>query len=539
MREESGRIEEILTIGLDVTEKKATEEALKNSERQFRTAFDHAPLGMAIAGLNRRFLLVNRQLSEILGYSESELAGRDFNDFTHSDDKAGGVARFEAMKKGTIDYSSTEKRYIHRSGRVIWMFVNNALIRNTHGQPDHCVSHFQDITQRKSLEQQLRQSQKMEAVGTLAGGIAHDFNNLLQILSGSVQLAKGAEVPPEQLKALCVQMEKTVDRGTDLIRQLMTFSRKVEPELKPVDLNELLSEAAAILSRTLPPMIEIKHRSIDDARAVVFGDRNQIHQVLLNLGVNAGDAMPDGGTLTLETRIVSIDHEKPDAGLPLSAGRYVLLTVSDTGAGMEEAILSNIFNPFFTTKEVGRGTGLGLAMVYGIIQNHQGHIECTSSRGEGTKFEIYWPASDEVDDQEIVESPASDSVGQEKISKGRATILLVDDEQAILSITAEALARQGRRIVTAANGEEALEIYKNSVPKIDLVVLDLGMPGMGGLPCLTKIIEHDSEAKVIVSSGYATDEKKKAAAEAGARDFVPKPYRLIDLAMVIDRVLNQ
>ena len=536
---ESGEVEEILTIGLDLTEKKTTEEALINSESQFRTAFDNAPLGMALINLDRCFLRVNQQLVETLGYAEDELLGQDFNSFTHPDDIADGVARLERMKAGEIDYSWVEKRFLHRSGRVIWMLVSNALIRTSQNRPDHCVCHLQDITQRKNLEQQLRQSQKMEAVGTLAGGIAHDFNNLLQILSGSIQLIKTAELLPESLKPLCEQMDKTIDRGTDLIRQLMTFSRKVEPELKPVDLNELLDEAAAILKRTLPAMIEINRPVAESGPAVVFGDRNQIHQVLLNLGVNAGDAMPTGGSLTLAAGLVEIDPDHSDERLPLTPGRYVLMTVSDTGDGMEETILNNIFDPFFTTKEVGRGTGLGLAMVYGIVQNHRGHIKCSSRKGEGTRFDIYWSAADVVLDQDVDEPGATEPEGDDKAVTKGVTILLVDDEEAILAIAVEALAREGYRIMTASSGEEALEIYKSSGASIDLVVLDLGMPGMGGLACLSKIMEYDQEAKVIVSSGYTTDKNKHTAVEAGAKDFVPKPYRLNALTEVIGRILGQ
>ncbi|PTN38429.1 response regulator [Desulfonatronum sp. SC1] len=404
-------------------------------------------------------------------------------------------------------------------------------------------------TERERLGEQLRQSQKMEAVGTLAGGIAHDFNNMLQAISSHVQLLRmtcGDDCPGRRRESVRTGLNRivqTVNRATELVQRLLTFSRRGESRRIRHNLNDEVRDVVALLERTLPHTIRIEVDT-DPQLADVSADPVQMEQVLVNLANNARDAMPEGGKLLLETRNVDLSPEQAAAYLGLSPGPHVRLAVSDSGAGMDETTLRHIFEPFFTTKDVGKGTGLGLSMVYGIVWDHEGMITCVSQAGKGTTFIMLLPAlgpvrGDVSDNSEI----SSGSAGADpyavsdafRTPSAGAKILMVDDEEMIREVTAELLAAHGYEVFQAADGQEALEVHARE--GIDLVITDVGMPGMGGEALLLALRERDPEARVIVSSGYAGIRENEELRKASG--MLTKPYKLEDLLELVRTLLQE
>ncbi len=328
------------------------------------------------------------------------------------------------------------------------------------------------------------------------------------------------------------QIESSAQRASELTQQLLTFSRKVESKLRPVNINQEIKQVEKLLKRTIPRMIDIELH-LEENIKVINADPAQLEQVLMNLGVNARDAMPDGGKFVVETENVILDEEYCKTHLGAVSGEHVLLSFSDTGCGMDKETVEHIFEPFYTTKETGKGTGLGLAMVYGIVKSHDGYIMCYSEPGKGTTFKIYFPA--------IEESVVSGglSVDREKeMQGGNETILLVDDEKAILDMGKNMLERFGYTVIKAESGEKAIEIYKAQKERIDLVILDLGMPGMGGHKCLKELLKIDSHVKVIIASGYSEIGKVKETVESGASGFIGKPYQLADMLKKVREALE-
>jgi signal transduction histidine kinase/ActR/RegA family two-component response regulator len=405
-----------------------------------------------------------------------------------------------------------------------------------------------DISDRKQAEEerermqvQLREAQKMEAIGTLAGGIAHDFNNLLQAVQGYAELLlldRESEEPEHQHLQRIVNAAK---RGSALTQQLLTFSRKVESKLKPIDLNRKIFGIKDILLRTIPKMIEINLQLGGDVQAIL-ADPVQIEQILMNLAVNAKDAMTEGGELVIETKNVVLDNEFCLTHSGATPGDYVLLTISDTGQGMDEQTLDHIFEPFFTTKGVGKGTGLGLATVYGIVKSHLGYISCDSKVGEGTTFNIYFPA---IAQEEVLMEQAETGM---VLAGGDETILLVDDEDYNRDFGKEILARAGYRVLTAVDGESALEVYLRDYQQLELyhkdqerialVILDLIMPGIGGRKCLVELLSINSKVKVLIASGYSEVGSMKNPLEYGAKGFIGKPYEIKKMLKVVREVLD-
>jgi len=389
---------------------------------------------------------------------------------------------------------------------------------------------MRDVTEHLLLTRQLFQAQKMEAVGTLAGGIAHDFNNLLQVVLGYSELVLGDEDLPDRLKEDLGRVLLAGRSGADLVQRLLTFSRKTESKPLNLDLNQRIRQTHKFLRRTIPT-IDIEMILAEDLLRV-HADPSQLDQVLMNLAVNARDAMPDGGHLSIETANVLLDEEYARAHLEAKPGEYVLLSVSDTGHGMDKETLQHIFEPFYTTKETGKGTGLGLAMVYGIVKQHSGHITCYSEPGQGTTFKIYLPAAiPETQDEQPVISAMTQG--------GTETILLVDDEEFIRDLGRRILERHGYTVLSASDGREALDLYKKEIGKISLVILDLIMPEMGGKQCLEELLKIDPQVRALIASGFAANGPTKEAIERGARGFVSKPYNMKQMLQVVREVLDR
>jgi PAS domain S-box-containing protein len=541
MAERVKRREDSLTIANkmlqdEIAERQRAEEALAQSEQRYRQLFDSITDFIYTHDLEGNFITVNQGAASNLGYSIEELSGHPVSKFMLPKYRMA----FQKDYLPTIIQAGKHEGisvYLSRDGNKHYIEYRNLLITKD-GKPDHVSGIGRDVTERlraqeqlRRLEEQLRQSQKMEAVGTLAGGVAHDFNNILQGIRGYAQIISMSTTPNEPMRGHVDQIEAAVGRASALVQQLLTFSRRVQPQLRPMDLNQRVRQVVGLLTRTLPKMITIE-TSLEEGLTPVNADPNQIEQVLLNLGANAGDAMPEGGLLRLETSNQTLDQAFCQGHPDARPGDYVQLQVSDTGYGMDSVTIAHIFDPFFTTKELGKGTGLGLSMVYGIIRSHGGFVIVKSQPEQGSSFSIYLPAAiAEVE----TEAPASK---EEMTPGGGESLLLVDDDIDILNSTREVLEHFGYRVRTATSGEEAIAAYESRHAHFDLVLLDLGMPGMGGAKALQKLKEMDPEIRVIVCSGYSSETASQTASQGGAAAFISKPYRTNDMLAAIRSVLE-
>ena len=396
-----------------------------------------------------------------------------------------------------------------------------------------------EITERKRAEEekeklqtQLIQSQKMEAIGTLAGGIAHDFNNSIQAISSYVQLMKLKETRNSQDSDYLNNILNSLKNANNLTKQLLTVSRKIKSKLRPTNLNDEILQVQTLLERTIPKMIEIEFDLAKDLK-IIHADSGQIEQILLNLALNASHAMPGEGKITIETRNIVLDKDVRTTNREADREEYVLLKITDTGHGIEKEVQHRMFEPFFTTKEPGKGTGLGLSMVYSIIKNHHGHIECDSAPGAGARFNIYFPVSKSANalKDEI-------STKKEKLATGNETILVIEDDESVLDALKRMLEHFGYSIITASNGEEAIDNYLAEQKCIDLVILALNMPGMGGRKCLERLLEIKPDLKTIITSGYSPAASVDDINKNGTLVFIEKPYQLEDLLRTIREVVD-
>ena len=520
-------------VGVDVTERKMAEQEVLDSKEKYRLIFDNAIEGIAVIQ-GGRVCFINQRALEMAGRDQSD--DHDFLDWVHPEDRDQVEWEMLEISKGVALKATYTLRLRKSEDESIWVDVSPVMMM-WEGRPATLVfvtdvsGRIQAEVEQARLEAQLQQARKMEAVGTLAGGIAHDFNNLLQVINGYAQMMlMDAEADSITYKNL-EEIKAAGSRAAELVRQLLLFGRKVESNRQNVDLNEEVEKARKILERTIPKMIDIKGH-YGSRLWPVMADPVQIEQILLNFGTNAVDAMPDGGRLIIETENVELAEGFGQGHAGAIPGRYVLLSVSDTGQGMEREIVEHIFEPFFTTKEIGKGTGLGLASVYGIVKSHGGYITCYSESGQGTTFKIYLPAVEEIphaQDQEEAPQPSL---------HGHETILVVDDDQAVRQVASQMLNRFGYTVITAKTGEEALEIYTAEGNGIHVVVLDIGMPGMGGHKCLRELLKISPAAKVIIASGYSPNGQLQETLAAGATGFVPKPYVSNDLLKAVRRALD-
>jgi len=521
-------------IVTDITERKRSEEALRQSEERYRNIIESMDDGYFENDLQGNFTFVNETMSRIYGYSREELLRLNHRDYTTPAEAERIYKAYNELYLTGIPIKVFDYEIIRKNGESRHLDVSTSLIYDQSGQPVGFRGINRDVTDRKKMEEekkkltkQLNQAQKMEAIGTLAGGIAHDFNNLLMGIQGytSLMLMKPdpEHVYHEKLKAI----EMQVQSGADLTKQLLGFARGGRYEVNPADMNSSISKTAALFGRTKKE-IRIHEKYAKDLW-IVEADLGQMEQVFLNIFVNAWQAMPGGGSLYLETQNVMLDasYLKP---YDVTPGPYVKISVTDTGVGMDETTLQRIFDPFFTTKEMGRGTGLGLASTYGIIKGHGGFINVYSEKGHGTVFNLYLPASKKA----LIE-PAQTA---QEIKKGTETILIVDDERVITEVTGAMLEGLGYRILLAGSGEEAVDIYQAQRDQVDLVIMDMIMPGIGGGGAFDAIRMIHPEAKVILSSGYSMNGMAKEILSRGVRGFLQKPYRLSDLSQKIREILG-
>ena len=512
---------------LDITDRKqAAEERIR-----LATAVEQAAESVIISDRRGTIHYVNPAFARLSGFSSEEIVGKNFRILkSESHDETFYREMWQKISSGTAWAGRISNKM--KDGSLRQFETTISPIRDKNGVIVNFVSVNRDVTQEVALEAQLFQAQKMEAVGTLAGGIAHDFNNLLQVIQGYTEVLQGEVSRNKPGFEALEKIHRSAKRGAELTRQLLTFSRKVQSERRPLDLNREVEQVKRLLERTIPKMIEIE-LYLSESPAVVSADPIQVEQAIMNLAVNAKDAMPEGGKIVIETEKVKLDEQFCKTHLGARPGEYVLLSISDTGHGMDREILEHVFEPFYTTKDVGKGTGLGLAMVYGIVKNHEGYILCYSEISTGTTFKIYLPALEQSGQRQKPDET------KDLFKGGDETILLVDDEEYIRDLGVELLTDAGYHVLTATDGEEGLELYRKEQKNIDLIILDLVIPGMGGKKCYEEILRISPKAKILIVSGYSANGPGKAALEAGARGFVGKPFDVSHLLETIREILDE
>jgi two-component system cell cycle sensor histidine kinase/response regulator CckA len=525
-------LDSVLISYLDITQRKLTENELKGEKEKFKVLVDESPMGICIMDDQGVINYINPKHYSIFGHTLDECPTLEswlriafattqirkafLDEWMHDLEQAfNGQPVVKTFK--VVSKDNTQKTVLFRT------------------MPLKGGAHLilsEDISHQIRLEEQIVQAQKMEAVGTLAGGIAHDFNNLLQAIQGYSQLLlidKSDQDPEaDKLKEIVLASQ----RASELTRQLLTFSRKVESKLRPVDLNQIIRQTHTLLERSIPKMISME-LDLQEQLDVVSADPVQIEQVLMNMAIDARDAMPDGGKIILRTANITYSDGYCRQHLGTQPGPHVEMSISDTGHGMDAETKEHIFEPFYTTKGQGKGTGLGLSMAYGIIKNHGGHIRCDSDPGVGTTFTIHLPSIEKS------KGSSMDNVSDFAPLKGTETILLVDDESLQREIGMAILSKFGYQVLTCPDGESALAIYADKHQTIDLVLLDLIMPGMGGKQCLKEILKFNPKANIVIASGLSGDDESVADVQSSATGFINKPYKINQMLNVIRDILDK
>ncbi|MDD5450281.1 MAG: PAS domain S-box protein [Desulfovibrionales bacterium] len=514
----------------DITERKQAEEALRKSEALLRNTFEAIPDLLTVHDRDLRIVLSNWHGHEFVPMEQRDKRPHCYRAYVHRDTPCEPCHALEVFKTGkpkTVEFFNPEPGVGFLEINVYPVFDDRGNVVMVTEYVRNITEHKRAEEEKKKLEAQLQRAQKMEAIGTLAGGIAHDFNNLLMSIQGNVSLMLLDMDPEQPHYERLKRTEEQVQSGARLAKQLLGYARKGRYEVRPTSLNQLIEETAETFAMTRKGITVYKE--LAEGLFDIEIDQGQIEQVLLNLFINAADAMPKGGKLMLRTRNTTHEGIK-NMVYDARPGNYVLLTVTDTGTGMDKETQARIFEPFFTTKEMGRGTGLGLASVYGIIKAHAGYINVESEKGHGTIFSIYLPAS-EKKAQRTVKTV-------EQCVKGTGTILMVDDEDALREVGQELLTAMGYRVLVARDGKEAVEVYRKNWHNIDLVLLDMIMPNMGGGEAYDCMQEINPDIKVLLSSGYSVAGEAGEILKRGCHGFIQKPFKASELSRKIEEILQ-
>ena len=536
---EAGYLEGVVT---DVTEEKESLRALQESEKKYRLLAENVTDVIWVSDMNFKLTYVSPSVTRMNGYSVEEAMSLILEKMYTSESLGVLLEAFdeeiskEKMRKKDLSRSRTlELEGICKDGSTLWTEAQMTFLRDQDGQPVGLLGVSRDISYRKrveeekaELEAQLRYAQRMEAFGTLAGGIAHDFNNLLMAIQGNASLMQLKKNPGDPDYTRLKNIEQYIRNGAELTKQLLGFARGGKYDVRATDLNKLLKKSSDLLGQTRKEMAI--HPKYQEGIWAVEVDQGQIDQVLMNLYINAWQAMPGGGRLFIETENVEL---KPRFVKPygLEPGRYVKVSVTDTGVGMDRKTRERIFDPFFTTKEMGRGTGLGLASSWSIIKNHSGIIDVSSRLGEGSTFTIYLPASEK-------EIPVEKELSEE-VLEGTETILLVDDEEMIIDAGKEMLEEIGYRVLTATSGQQAIDAFRERKSEIHMIILDMIMPELGGGETYDKLREVDPEIRVLLSSGYSIDGEATEILERGCNGFIQKPFDMKEISRKIREILEE
>ncbi|HEX9800496.1 MAG TPA: response regulator [Thermoanaerobaculia bacterium] len=510
-------------------ERHAAEEALRRSEARFATVVAASPVGMSLSTLGEgRYVDVNPSFLRMLGYVRDQIVGRtaaELGVWANPAERDGVIA--ELQRSGAITNRDVAVRT--KNGEVRSTLCNFELIE-TGGES--CLAAFVvDVTERRRLEEQLEQAQRLEAIGRLAAGVAHDFNNLLTVVIGCCDLVsdgeRGGESPPPEI----AEIRRAAEAAAALTRQLLAFGRKQVLQPRQVDVSEVVGQAGKLLERLIGAHVELVTRLAPAGSAVVLADRSQLEQVIVNLAVNARDAMAGGGRLRIETAVVELDREDAARIAAGRQGRFVRLTVADSGAGMDANTLDHLFEPFFTTKEVGKGTGLGLATVYGVVAQSGGFLHVESEPGRGSEFEVYLPWIEGSALPEKRPTPAPPA------SDGKETILLVEDDNAVRELTHRLLQQLGYTVLAAPEGSSAMRLVREHSGPIHLMITDLVMPGMSGRTLAERVLEIRPDVRVLLTSGYASEDALRSGLLAGELAYLEKPFSSSALAQKVRELL--
>ncbi|MGD9096481.1 MAG: ATP-binding protein [Desulfobacterales bacterium] len=531
-RQSKSRVKTLGTkIRQEVKARRRMEAAVRESEEKYRLLVENANEAIFILQ-DDQIKFTNPKAEEILNRLSIQASGAALAKCIHPNERDRVIEWYQRRLEGKELPYSLMFRLEGAHSASIWVELNSILIK-LNGEAA-TLNFIRDVTLQKKLEEQFYQSQKMESIGTLAGGIAHDFNNLLMGIQGNVSVMNLETEGGGPLQESLQSIERCVQSGSQLTNQLLAFARGGKYIVKPCNLNSIVNKASEIFGRTKRE-VNIHRVFARDVWSVEV-DSGQIEQVLMNLFVNAWQAMPDGGDLFIEVENIELDeHYTRIKPYNIRSGRYVKLSVTDTGVGMDAETRKRIFEPFFSTKEKGMGTGLGLASAYGIIKNHGGFINCYSEIGHGTTFNIYFPESDKAI---VDEERRRDDELITGVPGGSETILFVDDEEEILAVGRKILAGLGYRVISAPDGKTSLEIYTDRGDQIDLVVLDYVMPGMGGREVFETLRQIDPDVRVLLSSGYSSNNQVAHMLKNGCKGFIQKPYDAVRMARKIREILD-
>lgn len=513
-----------LVVARDVTERRLAEAKM----REQAALLDKAQDAIMVRDLSHRLTYWNRSAERIYGWTAAEVIGQPMDKLLGVDHEK--FAEADRQVRETGEWNGEIQKHT-KAKTLLTVDARWTLLRDDEGQPQAILTIDTDITERKKLEQQFLRTQRMESIGTLAGGIAHDLNNLLAPITMGVELLKQFS-PDEKSRQLITNIERSAKRGADLVKQVLSFARGVDGARVSIHLKHLVREIESILENTFPKNIRLDTSTPNDLW-LVQGDPTQLNQVLLNLSVNARDAMPQGGHLTIQVRNTRIDAQYAAMNPNVRPGPYVQIEVTDTGTGMSPEIIDRIFDPFFTTKEMGKGTGLGLATVQGIVRSHGGFITVYSEVGKGSTFKVYLPAQSEA------AAPAEAPPAEEALPRGAGElVLIVDDEATILSVTRQTLETFGYEVLAAEDGAQAIGLYALHRERVALVLTDMMMPVMDGPALIAALQRINPTVRVIVTSGLNANGGVARAVAAGVRHFLPKPYTAETLLKLIRQTLD-
>jgi len=516
----------------DVSAAVQAAQALEENRALIERSQEIAHLGSWVAELDAsRSLRWSNETCRIFGVPPGQFAGTTeaFFDFVHPDDREAVAQLAAAARAGTAQYD-IEHRIVRNDAEVRWVHERADIVRAADGTAVRMVGTVQDVSDRRVLQDRLRESQKLEAIGRLAGGVAHDMNNALTAIIGYTELVAGALGEADPVRADVLEIRRAAERAEAVTRHLLAFSRKQLLEPRVFSLNDTIANLARMLGRTLGAGIELVTVP-DPSVPPIFGDPGQIEQAILNLAVNARDAMPDGGQLALTVASIDLDEAFVSTHKPMAPGRYVQLSIRDTGHGMDAETQQRIFEPFFTTKDPGKGTGLGLAMVYGTVKQSGGFIFVESSIGEGTTFRLYFPPAP-------VQQPSDARAPAAPLPARTGTVLVAEDEAAVRNLVVTALAKTGYRVLPAASGDEALALAAAEGGPIDLLLTDANMPGMTGIDLATALVAARPGMPVVIMSGY-TDQQLSIADIPATVSLLPKPFTPRDLRQKVADVLHR
>jgi PAS domain S-box-containing protein len=537
LRDDQGNVTGAISTARDITEHRRSAVEIRESEERFRAIFERSTVGKSLTAPDGKLLRINNALADMLGYAIEEVQHRNFAQITHPDDMAKSRECIRILLAGEQADYRMEKRYIHKSGDIVWADVGTTLLRNEQGTPLYFITSIVDVSERKQadaekmkLQTQLLQAQKMEAIGTLAGGIAHDFNNILSAVIGYTELAQMKIEADSEIKNYLNGVLTAGVRAKDLVKQILEFSRQTQKEQIPVLMSLIVKETLRLIRSSLPATIDIRQNI--QSQSYVLSDPTRLHQIVMNLCTNAAHAMREkGGILEAVLTDVEIDADFCSFHPQIQPGAYQKLTVSDTGQGMTSDVMNRIFDPFFTTKPKDEGTGLGLSVVHGIVKDFGGTITVCSEPGKGTSFNLYFP---------IIEGRAEEKPEDHTtLPAGTERILVVDDEKDIINIIKKIFTSLGYAVEARTSSLEALALFEAMPDKFDLVISDMTMPQMTGDMLARELIKIRPDLPVILCTGFSENISKEKAATMGIKAFLMKPLRKEELAHTIRKVLDE